>query len=558
MVGSSGCHCCCGTVGVVLIFISMLSAPAVAFLDSFSSVPHALLPYYHGLQHHPSCRCGLSQEQRSHNFNNNRRLVLLLLEQSSVGLLPNEGGESQSIEATTVTPPPTLVPVVIRPPCFYRAPPNNWWKPRLELSDLFIGQELTNAVVVQTLLQGKTGPKVFCEVGVGRCRSSTTKRPQPPKWKMVYAMLRLGPPGGKASVAAKRAARLVSKGRGPGATGFSVFVHKIRLDNDQLEVCLEQEDALQLSLRRRGREQAAEPKLVSVSSLSVGQQLTGQVIRLESYGVLVHVGANRPGLLHISSILRHYAKQQRQQRQNNKPWIELKNNPSWHREVGLFLGARIPLKVKSNHQKRLLLEFSTSSSTDAAVPTIATTPAAAAGTTTGDSMGREQPLPSREVQRTSSVIGKERGSTGASSTATTTTTMTTNNDPTIQNVQSSTPTRSIGLVTNNVASSSSSSDNSSVQSSSSSSASLLNYLSPEEEAEWAAFAASSTVSSFSTSSSPPSMSNTKNNSETSLYSPEEYKDNGDDMTNNDDDDEETYDAYDEDRDIEDALGLGTY
>jgi hypothetical protein len=43
-------------------------------------------------------------------------------------------------------------------PCFYREPTTRQWKPRINIVDLYVGQQL-NGTVVQELLDGKTGPK---------------------------------------------------------------------------------------------------------------------------------------------------------------------------------------------------------------------------------------------------------------------------------------------------------------------------------------------------------------------------------------------------------------
>ena len=45
-----------------------------------------------------------------------------------------------------------------RPLCFYQAPSNNSWRPRFELGDLEVGQQL-QATVVQDLFDGKNRPQ---------------------------------------------------------------------------------------------------------------------------------------------------------------------------------------------------------------------------------------------------------------------------------------------------------------------------------------------------------------------------------------------------------------
>ena len=87
-------------------------------------------------------------------------------------------------------------------PCFWRPKPRgSRWKERINIKDLKVGQKLAGSVVNE-LLEGKTGPKVYFECGVGR----TDKKGE---WNIVHGMLRLD--RSKTSVARKRAARLKKK-----------------------------------------------------------------------------------------------------------------------------------------------------------------------------------------------------------------------------------------------------------------------------------------------------------------------------------------------------------
>lgn len=52
-----------------------------------------------------------------------------------------------------------------------------------------------------------------------------------------------------------------------------------------------------------------EPLAVDWSDLEKGQEYTGTVTRLESYGAFVNIGAEREGLVHISEISHDYVKQ---------------------------------------------------------------------------------------------------------------------------------------------------------------------------------------------------------------------------------------------------------
>lgn len=204
-------------------------------------------------------------------------------------------------------------PSIDRPPCYYKSPSNdNKWKPRIELDDLQLGQQLDDCVVVEELLHGRTGPKVFCDCGVGRCRKG--------RWKITTAMLRLDR---KESAARKRLARLRSK------TSFTAHVSRLRPDNDQFEISLTPE--------------TPRPKKVSVSALSVGEEVTGRVVRLENYGAIIDVGANRHGLLHIQRVADLY-----------DSYID---KAKGLREAGLEPGSRLRLQVAENTKKRLFLDF---------------------------------------------------------------------------------------------------------------------------------------------------------------------------------------------------------
>ena len=353
------------------------------------------------------------------------------------------GAAAESDTATTPIEQKT-VEDCDRPLCFYRAPSNNSWHPRFELGDLEVGQQL-QAMVVQDLFDGKTGPKVFCEVGVGRCRHKKSQLQG--EWKIINAMLRLGPRGSKRSVAVKRVARLRNKPQ-----GFPVFVHKVRLDNDQLEVCLDCDEALN-SLQL--------PSRVSVSSLSAGDEVMGQVTRVEPYGVLLDVGANRHGLLHIQQVSQFF------QRYIDK-------EEGLKQEAGLERGARVVLQVLSNNKKRLLLDFTKEAKREV------------------EQIRKEERKKKRKIQMKKSKKQVATNQTLPSSTG----------QPTAATTKSIESTSSFSL-------------------------------SPEEEAAWTAYAASQETAESQSSS---------QNHEDHEKEDEEYA--GDD--------------YDEDREIEDALGLGTY
>ncbi|CAB9515134.1 Domain protein [Seminavis robusta] len=200
---------------------------------------------------------------------------------------------------------------------------NKWgkpvWKERKQLSEVQLGERL-EGYVVQTYLEGATGPKVYLECGVGRYN------PQRKTWKMVNAMLRLGRKGAKESVTRKRLARLRNK------KNFECFVSRVLLDNGHLEVVLNEYDV---------PESQNDP--VSVSSLKPGQELVGTVQRVVPYGVFVDVGANRPGLLHIQKVADLYG-------------VYIDKDKGLE-EAGLERGAKIKVRVDTNEKKRLFLDF---------------------------------------------------------------------------------------------------------------------------------------------------------------------------------------------------------
>jgi predicted RNA-binding protein with RPS1 domain len=183
-----------------------------------------------------------------------------------------------------------------------------------------VGQALEGAVVVQEKLDGKTGPKVWVDCGVGLYKKND--------WMIQTAMLRLG--NTKASVAAKKAARLRNKKH------FPVYVSRIRLENDQLEVTLEPELIPKKS----------QSPLIRLKDLQVGQELSGIIQRVEDYGLLINVGANRSGLLHIRRVGDLYQK--------------FVNQADGLKKVGLHKGVQVDVQVISCEKKRLFLDFSKS------------------------------------------------------------------------------------------------------------------------------------------------------------------------------------------------------
>lgn len=237
-----------------------------------------------------------------------------------------------------------------RAPCFYRYH-NGRWKERLELEDLEIGQKLEGHVV-QELLNGKTGPKVFLDVGVGRYKND--------KWKIQTAMLRLDR---KESVAKKKASRLKKK------ASFPVYVSKVRRENDQLEVSLAEPTT-------SPGDHSSVNTMYSASSLKEGSELIGTVRRVEDFGAFVDVGANRMGLLHIKTIASLYDR-----------YIDKRRGIE---QAGLEKGARIRVKVISNEKKRLFLGFTDDVATEDTRKTIAPHGVSTVETTASNSLSEEE------------------------------------------------------------------------------------------------------------------------------------------------------------------------
>mmetsp|Transcript_20968 Transcript_20968/g.51511 ORF Transcript_20968/g.51511 Transcript_20968/m.51511 type:complete len:354 (+) Transcript_20968:97-1158(+) len=205
-----------------------------------------------------------------------------------------------------------------RTTCFWRGKDEaSKWEERILIEDLSVGQKLSGHVV-EDLLDGKTGPKVFFECGVGRTSNS--------KWSIVHGMLRL--PRSKPSVAKKRAARLRRK------MACELFVSRIQLECNRFEVCTTLDEAQKFYNVEKKR---------SISSLRVGEEVTGIVVKLLPYGAMVDVGANRVGLLHIKTVAELYNR-----------YIDKEKGLE---DAGLERGAKVRLSVASIEKRRLSLEF---------------------------------------------------------------------------------------------------------------------------------------------------------------------------------------------------------
>ena len=200
--------------------------------------------------------------------------------------------------------------------CYYKRIDGSW-KPRKELSTLFLGERLFATRLPECdLLDGKTGPKLFFECGVGR----KTKG----KWNIVNGMYRMpGKKKMKPSVVRKKAKKI------PTDCLIEVYVSKIWLEHGSFEVCLSREDALSSQKKKK----------VSASKLAPGEQLSGVVRDVLPYGVFVDVGANRKGLIHISKVA--------------KSQDRFINKEEGLKSAGLSRNSPVQVVVLSNEKKRL-------------------------------------------------------------------------------------------------------------------------------------------------------------------------------------------------------------
>ena len=230
-------------------------------------------------------------------------------------------------ETSTPADPETPTSTVHVTPSFWRPKPQySRYCERVQLKDLKVGQQLSGHIVGE-LLEARTGPKLFFECGVGSTNSKG-------EWRMVNGMLRLD--RSKLSVAKKRAARIRKKDR------VDLYVSRIQAECGRLEVCADLENVKKY--KSQGK--------VSVSSLKPGQEVIGEVVKLHPYGVMVNVGANRLGLLHIQKVADLYDRYIHKEQGLEK--------------FGLERGARIKLVVSSNEKKRLALDFTDSVKEEAA------------------------------------------------------------------------------------------------------------------------------------------------------------------------------------------------
>lgn len=290
----------------------LVPVPVVSFLMRLSRIFLAVWLVIIASSHHSGVHAFsavtiTSPPPRSRNTKNTR------LSSSSVST--SSSSSSSSPEISLEEHKKTLSEI----PCYWKPPwQKSRWHRRIHLEDLRVGQKLQGAIV-QELLEGRTGPKLFFDVGIGRTDSEG-------RWSIVNVMLRIE--RGKESVTKKRIVRLRKK------EFVELWVSRIQLDCARVEVCLD-EDSIK-------KYKSSAPK-IPVSSLSKGTEVTGRIVRIVPFGVFVDIGANRLGLLHIKKVRELYGR-----------YVDKEKGLV---EAGLERGAKVRLCVDSIDRRRLALDF---------------------------------------------------------------------------------------------------------------------------------------------------------------------------------------------------------
>jgi predicted RNA-binding protein with RPS1 domain len=173
------------------------------------------------------------------------------------------------------------------------------WKRRKELSELKLGQRLWgHKLQTCDLLDGKTGPKVFFDCGVGDVDASG-------KWQILHGMMRLGPRGMRKTVVTKRLRKFIPpppskdddrKAKPPLPPLVPLYVSSIDLATKRFQVAASLEDAE----TQAKKQQSA--KKIPFGSLKPGQEIEGEIIRVKPYGAIIDIGAQIPGILHITRV----------------------------------------------------------------------------------------------------------------------------------------------------------------------------------------------------------------------------------------------------------------
>ena len=123
---------------------------------------------------------------------------------------------------------------------------------------------------------------------------------------------------------------------------IDVYVSRIFLENGQFEVSLENPRD-NIHRITKAKDEGGEVKYKSMSSIQPNTEYVGIVKRIEPYGVLVDIGTNRLGLLHIKKVSDLY-----------KRYIAKEKGLE---KAGLELGAKIRVQVMEKDKKRIFLDF---------------------------------------------------------------------------------------------------------------------------------------------------------------------------------------------------------
>uniref|UniRef100_A0A7S1BQZ2 S1 motif domain-containing protein n=2 Tax=Corethron hystrix TaxID=216773 RepID=A0A7S1BQZ2_9STRA len=146
-------------------------------------------------------------------------------------------------------------------------------------------------------------------------------------------MMRLGKRGSRISASKKRAAAF-----GRQVNGVELFVTAVRPEQGGLEVSSSKELAEETALRK---------KCIRASNIAIGTEMIGTVCRVEDYGVIVDVGANRHGLLHIQRVADMMGR-----------YIDKARELSDEDQCGLGVGSKIKVRVVGNRKRKgLELDF---------------------------------------------------------------------------------------------------------------------------------------------------------------------------------------------------------
>jgi transcriptional accessory protein Tex/SPT6 len=143
--------------------------------------------------------------------------------------------------------------------------------------------------------------------------------------------MRVGGRETKKAVVQKRLKRLKTI-EYPNSTLLEVYVSRISLQEKRFEVLPTYEEAVNY-------EKVVAPRRIPVSSFSPGQEVLGIILRVEPYGAIIDVGANKHGLLHVKTIAKLTGTKDVYQ-------------PNGLKEFGIVRNAQVRVSVLSNGFKQ--------------------------------------------------------------------------------------------------------------------------------------------------------------------------------------------------------------